>query len=105
MNKYFTFWVYTFLVIFTYFYDLFLGNQINPISYDKRRNYMTILYLISNITWGLIIFYCNYANYNILSWVLLMIYFIPMIIVLICDAIKINLYLNFDEPPPPNHKK
>ena len=94
MGQYTIFLLYiAFLVIF-YIYDLFLGKQINPIAVDKRRDYITVLLLLSNIMFGLIIFYTNYINYNILSTVLLMFYVIPSVIVIICDAAEVPLYLN-----------
>ena len=96
MGQYTIVLLYTAFVVFFYIYDLFLGKQINPITVDKRRDYITIIILISNIIYGLIIFYTNYINYNILSTVLLLFYVIPNISVMICDAAEIPLYLDND---------
>jgi hypothetical protein len=74
MNKYLILIIYFILVVFTYIYDLLLGNQINPVAYDKRNNYITIFYFIGNFIWGLIIFYSNYLGYNILSLILFLFY-------------------------------
>lgn len=94
MGQYTIFLLYIAFLVIIYIYDLFLGKQINPVAVDKRRDYITISLLISNIIFGLIIFYTNYINYNILSTVLLLFYVIPTFIVIICDAAETPLYLN-----------
>lgn len=94
MGQYTIFLLYIAFLVIIYIYDLFLGKQINPVAVDKRRDYITIILLLSNIVFGLIIFYTNYINYNILSTVLLLFYAIPTVIVIICDAAETPLYLN-----------
>ena len=105
MYKYLFLYIYIFLVILSYIYDLLLGNQVNPVAYDKRHDFMTVLYLIGNIIWGLILSYSCYLGYTVLSLVLFLFYAIPLIIFIICDALFIELYGDPGEGTIPAPKK
>ena len=81
------------MTLFGIVYDAFLSKNVNYIIYFKNNTGMNIISFIGTIIWGLLIFLANYYNLNILSIVLLAISVISFISILICDQLKIELYI------------
>jgi hypothetical protein len=95
MSKFITLYIYAIFEIFCIIYDAFLSNDINYITYNKRNNEITVLNVIGIIFYGLTIYLASYSNFNILAWVLVLISVVSKLSVIICDALRIDLYLDY----------
>jgi hypothetical protein len=97
MRNFITLYIYTIFSILCIIYDSFLSKDINYLIYNKRYKDITVCNVSGSILLGLTIFLACYSKFNILAWVLLLISVISGVLVIICDVIRIDLYLEMCE--------
>ena len=94
MSRFITLYIYVIFSLFCIIYDAAISNNINYIIYNRRNKGITVINFLGSFVWGLLIFLANYYNFNIVSWILLIITIISSVSVIICDAIGVDLYLD-----------
>jgi hypothetical protein len=95
--NYLPFIAYVIITIVIYLYD-FNGNGLNKLYYDVSENDYTTFSFVSNVIYGLIIYYTCYIGYEILPWVLTTLTFLSFVSFLFLNLFKIKLdYTKIDE--------
>jgi hypothetical protein len=104
MKSFLPLYIYIISIIFTIFYDLFLSNGVNYLTYNKRVQGATVINISGAFIWGIFIFVANSYQYNTLAWALLIISIVSSTMVIICNILNVDLGLDYYMISPNNNQ-